>query len=313
MNYRSISDLSYTIRNNLYKLPENIDLIIGVPRSGMMVANILALFLNIKITDLSSYIADTPLRHGHTRIIRFPALLKPSDAKNVLIIDDSIDSGKSLDRTRSVIADLYNQKKIYCAVYSTEKASRKVDIFFEIVPQPRIFEWNVMHRPFLEKCCLDIDGVLCFDPTDVENDDGINYINFLRHARALIVPSYRIGHLVTSRLEKYRNETEQWLNTHNVIYNQLHMLDLPDAQTRRQLGCHAAFKAEIFRSLKEAELFIESEANQAIEIAKLSGKTVLCTATQKMYYPEISYALIEKKAYNFYKRIESKLYRLLAK
>ncbi len=310
MNYRSIADLSRTIRGNLHKLPRDIDLIVGVPRSGMLAANMIALLLNLKSTDIPGYLANLPVKHGNTRKSNFFGLLKPSDANHVLVVDDSICSGGSLDATKALVSGFFKEQKItYCAVYSTSNCSQKVDIFLEVVEQPRLFEWNVMHRPFLVQCCLDIDGVLCLDPTNVENDDGTAYTNFLINVPPLVVPSYPVGHLVTSRLEKYRVETEQWLTSHGVIYEQLHMLDLPDAVTRRRLNCHASFKAEIFRSLKNMELFIESDPAQSADIANLAGKPVLCFGSQKMYYPGISYAFVEKQAYSFARRIRNLIIR----
>lgn len=311
MNYRSIGDLSHTIRENLYKLPSDIDLIVGIPRSGMLPATMIALSRNLKITDLAGYAANLELKHGRTRKSNCAEILKPSDANHILIVDDSIDSGESLINVKSVITNLGSQKKItYCSIYSTKQSKSKTDIFFELVPQPRVFEWNIMQRQFLGQCCLDIDGVLCLDPTEAENDDGVAYINFLRNVKPLVVPSYKVGHLVTSRLEKYRGETEWWLEKHGVVYEQLHMLNLPDAATRRRLGCHASFKAQVFHSLKDTELFIESEANQAIEIANTAGKPVLCSSTQKMYYPNASYAVVEKKVHTFARRVRNKLARI---
>lgn len=311
MNYRSIADLSNTIRENLHKIPRDIDLVVGIPRSGMLPANIIALSNNLKLTDLAGYIADVPLKLGQTRKSLFADVLKPTDAKHVLIVDDSIDFGGSLEKVQSVIAALGRHQKItYCVVYSSKKSAHKPNIYFEIVSQPRVFEWNVMHRPDLVQCCVDIDGVLCLDPTETENDDGEAYINFLRNVPPLIVPSYRIGHLVTSRLEKYRSETESWLKKHGFIYDHLHMLDLPDAETRRRMGSHASFKAEVFRSLRDTELFIESEKNQAITIANIAGKPALCFSTQVMHYPGTSYALVEKKAFSLAKRIRNKLGRI---
>lgn len=311
MNYRSIADLSDTIRKNLHKLPRDIDLVIGVPRSGMLAANIIALYRNLKLSDIAGYLANAPLKQRNTRKILFEEILRPSEAKHVLVVDDSIYTGGSLERVQALIAELGRQQKItYCTVYSTIESSHKPDVFFEIVSLPRSFEWNMMHREYLALCCLDIDGVLCLDPTGAENDDGSTYIHFLHNVLPLIVPSCKIGHLVTSRLEKYRSETEWWLDKHGIVHEHLHMLDLPDAKMRRRLNCHASFKAEVYRSLKDTELFIESEANQAAEIANMAGKPVLCYSMQKIYYPGVSYALAEKKAYNFAKKVRVKFARI---
>ncbi len=56
MNYRSISDLNQVILKRLYIIPRDIDLIVGIPRSGMFPANLLALYLNKPVTDLGSFI-----------------------------------------------------------------------------------------------------------------------------------------------------------------------------------------------------------------------------------------------------------------
>ncbi len=53
------------------------------------------------------------------------------------------------------------------------------------------------------------------------------------------------------------------------------MLDLPDAATRRKLGMHAVFKADVYRSLTEAHLYVESESEQALEIHRRTGKPVV--------------------------------------
>lgn len=312
MNYRSIADLSGAIRTNLHRLPDGIDLIVGIPRSGMLPANIMALHMNRKLTDISGYLADIRLSHGRSRKSMFPDVLRPSDARHVLIVDDSIQSGISLEQVRALVLERgWKHKVTYCAIYASGQALSQVDVFFEVVEQPRVFEWNVMHRSFLSNCCLDIDGVLCIDPTKEENDDGERYRSFLLNATPMMIPSYKIGHLVTSRLEKYRPETEQWLARQGIIYDSLHMLDLQDAQTRRRMGCHASFKAGVFRSLKDTGLFIESEDSQAVEIARYSGKPVLSYSVQRMYDPGVTYAFVEKKAFTLAHRVFRKLRQLL--
>ncbi len=310
MNYRSIADLSRNIRENLYQLPRDIDLVVGIARSGMLAANIIALNLNLKSTDLSGFVSNTPIKHGQTRYSRFPDLKNPSDANHVLVVDDSIESGGSLVKTKELIEKTGRNHKItYCAIYTSLPSINRVDVYFEIVPQPRLFEWNVLHRPFLSECCVDIDGILCVDPTGEENDDGSAYQHFLMNARPLVIPSYSIGYLVTSRLEKYRKETELWLEQHSVVYDQLYMLDLPDADTRRRLGCHASFKADVYRKIRHAKLFIESEPRQAMEIANAAGKPALCFTTQQLFQPGLSYAFLENEIVTFRKRVTGKLLR----
>lgn len=288
MNYRSFFDLSKTIVLNNYKIPSDIDLIVGIPRSGLMAASMLALHLNKNFCDLESYINNIPITVGRTRKPTNYNIKLPQEAKSILILDDSIYSGKTLELTKIKI--LFKNKDVRittCAVFATSESSNLVDIYLEIIEAPRVFQWNLMHRDFLIECCIDIDGVLCHDPTNLENDDGENYKNFILNAKPLAIPSYPAGHLVTSRLEKYRKETEQWLKAQNIKYKKLHMLDLPDATTRRNLKCHATFKAEVYNALHESSLFIESCDSQAKEINLISEKPVLSFNKQILYSTQL--------------------------
>ncbi|TIR64593.1 MAG: phosphoribosyltransferase, partial [Mesorhizobium sp.] len=192
---------------------------------------------------------------------------------------------------------------VYAAVFGLLSQHNETDIVFEVVPHPRMFQWNFMHHVFLEQCCVDIDGVLCLDPTADENDDGPAYEKFLTEARPLLGPTRKIGWLVTSRLEKYRKLTEAWLAKHEIKYDHLVMLDLPSKAERQRLGAHGSFKAEFYRK-SDAILFIESEHEQAIKIAKLSGKPVLCVETNIVSFPDaFSLPALEQAARNLPARL----------
>lgn len=296
MNYRSIADLSRVIREGAHKVPADVDLIVGIPRSGMLPANMLALHLNRKVCDLSSFLGNLPIMHGYTRQSSHAQLNFPQDAQHILVIDDSVNSGASMEAAKGLMEKAVAGKRVtYSAAYATADSTHKVDIHFEVVPQPRAFEWNLMHRSLLDECCVDIDGVLCHDPLPEENDDGAAYRKFLLGARPLVVPTYPVGHLVTSRLEKYREETMAWLSMRGIVYRHLHMLDLPDAATRRNLGAHGIFKASIYASLTDARLFIESEPYQALEISRKAGKPALCYSNQTLYSPGFSYQALKMR------------------
>lgn len=274
-----------TIVRNLHRLPRDIDLVVGIPRSGILAANLLSLTANIPMTDLDSFLAGKIYSSGITK--RHAALdRKAPETGNVLIIDDSINGGAAMnDARRKIAASGRTANLTFAAVYGASKNQKEADFIFEVVPQPRMFQWNFMHHIFLEQSCVDIDGVLCLDPTETENDDGVAYAKFLSEARPLYGPTRKIGWLVTSRLEKYRGITQAWLDKHDIKYDQLIMLDLPSKAERQRLGVHGSFKAD-FYAKSDAILFIESERDQAAKIAKLSGKPVLCVETQQLVSPD---------------------------
>jgi orotate phosphoribosyltransferase len=56
MNFKSVADLNRDVREWMTSLPRDIDLVIGVPRSGMLVANLLALDFNLPLADLDGFL-----------------------------------------------------------------------------------------------------------------------------------------------------------------------------------------------------------------------------------------------------------------
>jgi uncharacterized HAD superfamily protein len=158
-----------------------------------------------------------------------------------------------------------------------------LDFYFEYIPKPRLFEWNIYHHNLVRKSAFDIDGVLCFDPTEAENDDGETYLSFLLNARPKFIPTLPIHTLVTSRLEKYRSQTETWLRKHNVIFSQLIMLDLPSKEERKRINVYAKHKADIYNNNDELVLFFESSEKQAQNIFSITGKPVFCVETNKLF------------------------------
>jgi len=282
MNYRTVSDLSRSVREWCMELGDDIDLIVGIPRSGLLVANLMVLHRNLPMTDViglhDGRLTDTGYRHDID-------LTAVSDLDRVLVVDDSVNTGREMRETRGQLERHDFPFEIeYAAVYTSVDGHRYVDHWHEVVSQPRVFEWNIMHHPMLKTWCVDIDGVLCRDPTTEENDDGERYREFITNVDSRVVPSEEIGWLVTCRLEKYREETEAWLDAHGIEYDELVMMDHPSKAARQEAGNHAEFKAETYDSTG-ADLFIESSPQQAAEVAARTGKPVYCFESNRMVEP----------------------------
>lgn len=286
MRYITVSELSNMIRKNLWKIPHDIDLIVGIPRSGMLPATMIALFLNTRLTDIDSFVEDGGcFSNGLSR----GKYVKKDKIKKVLIVDDSIFSGNSLsDAKRKLKAVLSEYEYTFCVPIATTIGAAKVDIFFEIIDEDRVFEWNIFHHLVLSKACVDIDGVLCLDP--VEDDDGEKYQLFIQTATPLFLPTCKINTLISCRLEKYRSLTENWLAQNNILFDQLIMLDFPDKATRVEWNKHGSYKGKYYRQRTDCVLFIESSLKQANTIAEISNKPVYCVENNTMIYipPAIS-------------------------
>lgn len=283
MNYRSVQQMSRLLAREAGALSQRFDVVVGVPRSGLLAANLLALHANLPMTDVQGLIKRRLLSAGRRLTPETDSCL--AEPQRVLVLDDSVRTGRQMRQVKDALARLSDRHELaFAAVYGLAGAEAKVDHIFETCPDPRMFEWNLMHHSLLSRACVDIDGVLCVDPTDWQNDDGPHYEKFLLAADPLHLPTRPVGRLVTSRLEKYRPHTEQWLADHHVAYDQLIMLDLPDMATRRRLAIHAQFKGEVYRDCN-AQLFIESHARQAPVIADIAAKPVICMETGRLHQP----------------------------
>lgn len=269
MRYVTIKELSDIIRTNLWKIPHDIDLVVGIPRSGMLAANMIALYLNKRLSDTDSfaegYIYDVGL--SRRQYIDF------SEIRNVLVVDDSIFSGQSMQNAKEKLQRTSSKYSFhYLAVIAKEEAIPKVDTYLTIINDTRVFEWNLFHHSIITQSFLDMDGVICSNPT--YDDDGEQYVKFLQTATPLYIPTVPIHTIATCRLEKYRGYTEQWLNKNGVKYSNLVMLDLPTRADRIKWEDHGKWKGELFKK-SDASLFIESSSRQAKEIAEVSGKPVI--------------------------------------
>lgn len=289
MHFRSYGDLTQLVRRNIPRLPGDIDLVVYLPRSGIIPAAQIALHRNLPILSLDAYLQgrspDDP--SGVSARARQGG---QGDQGRVLVVDDSVGDGGALARARAALAahpEAGRRKVDFLAVYWSGVPVEGLDHWFEKLPRPRLFEWNALHHEGVGNFCVDIDGVLCPDPTRAQNDDGAGYAAFLRDAPLQVRPTHEIGWLVSNRLETYRPQTEDWLARHGIRYRELILLDGVSAETRRRAGAHGWFKGRVFRDLP-AELFIESEPFQARDIAQIAVKPVLCTETWALCRPDMN-------------------------
>jgi len=280
VQYRTVEQVNRAVVQLLPTLPHDLDIVVAIPRSGLIPATLLALHRNLPLTDVNGLIESRLLQGGDRHADVNPFSLDRS--LRVLVVDDSVLRGRAIQRAKSTISAAKLPHDVrYAAVYVSEEGKSLVDHYSEVIQGTRIFEWNLMHSYLMPTACVDIDGVLCPDPTDEENDDGDRYLSFLANAPPRIIPKVRVGWLVTSRLERYRKETEAWLSRHGVEYGELVMSQWSTAVQRRAAGDHAVLKANTYRST-DARLFIESSERQAREIMRLTSKPVYCVETNAL-------------------------------
>ena len=283
INFKSFEDLVSDIKKNVTLIPERVDIVVGIPRSGMVPAYVVGLMLNRPVISSDEFMADLASEKGD----RLRNEIDPGKKEvYALFVDDSINNGNAFRRVSALTKGTYLGKPVirqYVAVYGSENWRSDEVMTLSRCQTPRIFQWNYTNHGIAQFSCYDLDGVLCVDPMDEQNDDSNLYRDFVLNARPLYIPKYSIKAIVTSRLEKYRDITEQWLKMNGVNYEKLYMLDLPSKKERIRLKIHGKFKSEIYASMSDAYLFVESNSGQAAEIAKITKKPVVCTENDKFY------------------------------
>lgn len=285
MIYTSYEDLANTIRKNLWKIPQDINLIVGIPRSGMIPALMIAEFLNIPITDIDSFVDDKILSCGGRG-----RLIKNKNKQKVLILDDTVYSGGAMQIAKDKTESLKQKYDIlYGCIYAEGKnAKDKVDLYFEENYLPGgdniyFYEWNILHH-YEKKTKImmwDMDGIICKDPPDDSNAE--EYEKYIKAAIPIIIPTTKIGAICTYRLEKYRDVTEKWLHKYNIDVGQLIMFKAKTREERNKICSPGYYKGKIYKEATWAQLFLESDAHQAEKIHNISGKPVFCYANGKMY------------------------------
>jgi len=172
MNWISYADLIHDIPRYSAKLPRDLIGVVGIPRSGMMVATMIAIHRGIHLSDANHFISTGQFYPPGARMRTRP----PASGK-VLIVDDSSRGGTSF---RPILERIANKQ--YCGqnmlddytiltgcMYGTSEAIQNLDHVYKLVRCKRIFEWNLFSHKRIGKCMLDLDGVICEDITIDEN------------------------------------------------------------------------------------------------------------------------------------------------
>lgn len=293
MKYITLSDMASVIYKNIHKIPHDIDLVVGIPRSGMIAASIISEYLNRPLVDIDNFCGGCVDGVGGCRL----GYVKNRHTRKVLVVDDTVAGGTAMKFTRQKL-EMFGDKYefLFMAVYAEGEGFVNADFYLEDVRRftnggviPVLYEWNVFHHhaQLMAKCIYDFDGVLCIDPPS-DYYDVAAYENYIANAIPKITPSVTIGVICTYRIEKYRDVTMKWLEANGVECNELVMFPAHTRDERTNSGISPVqFKADYYKNKAPwMILFVESSDNEARQIHELTGKPVLSVERNIMYGSE---------------------------
>jgi uncharacterized HAD superfamily protein len=257
VSYAQLNEWSLEL---IKKIPNQYDLIIGIPRSGMAFASMVATKFG------------TPLMIFGCHII-YNNLISNPIVKSILICDDAISSGSQMRMAVRLARTRYPRANIDTAVVIKHEHS-KVDYYHKLTDDPKLFEWNIAHVK-LGKIACDIDGVMCPDlPVGFEEEEQPEgYENHIYNAMSQFIPRYKIDLVISCRVRRWREGTEEWLKKNGIKYGELKLweTDIP----AERIGKWGQYKVEQLRDAKIDYVF-ESSWEQSQMIYNELSIPVLC-------------------------------------
>lgn len=114
--------------------------IVGITRGGLVPAAIVARELNIRVVDSISVKGYSHQTQSPPQVIKAPQAELMGDGTGILIVDDLVDSGKTLELVRSLYP-----KAHFATVYAKPKGREQVDSFITEVSQDTwiFFPWDM--------------------------------------------------------------------------------------------------------------------------------------------------------------------------
>lgn len=256
-------------------LPDDVNRIVGVPRSGMIAASIVATHLHLPLWELSE---------GEFRRLGNGSRGFRDGPGRTVVIDDTVYGGGAMARAKQFPC---TQGCLFAATYIRPDKIGVVDFFARVLgARSHLLEWNFWnnHGILLGGVATDFDGILCEEPTAPDADEGPGlerYGEWLSNARPKMLPRCQsVRLIVTGRLERWRTETEKWLARWGVRCDRLVMYPADRASQRGDVG---AWKGGYYRDSKTG-FFVESDPAQAGRIFEVSGKQVICPAISKVWF-----------------------------
>lgn len=266
----SVADMARDAVRLAGMLPPDVVGIVGIPRSGMIPASIMATTLHLPLLSVAPGVGLIRTGNGGRGHSFQPR------AGRVAVVDDTVYAGGAMTQARH---DLRNTPAVYCAVYVKPSGRHHVDLYARELQSPHLLEWNITNNgPFSGHAsnpaykagiACDFDGIFCHDDKS-GGVVGTPYLLPRMHACRLVV---------TGRPERHRAETEAWLQKWGAKVDRLVMY--PDGEPWSE-SLVAKFKGSVYKE-SGCGFFLESCPRQAEVINAVSGKSVICPAAGRVW------------------------------
>jgi len=164
LTYKDLVDLSVSLSQ---VLPPDVKGVLGISRKGMVVASILATKLFLKLGEVYSFPTNGYFT-SNSDLHQKPTC----ESGPILVVDDGVGSGKTIsDAMKFLCEKLPNERFISVAAVAIEGNVNYVDYLGTKINPLMLQEAEFPNVSAASSWMMDMDGVVCEDPTEFENDD----------------------------------------------------------------------------------------------------------------------------------------------
>lgn len=245
------------------------DVYVGIPRKGLVIAAIIATLKGRPLSTPEHFVDGQAWFHSKVNF---------DEIATVLLVEDSGLYAKELTVAKKMIANKYPRLTIKTACLKVDDKAFKsnYDYHYAVSNGPVMLEGSLLTTTggSFGDLATDMDGVLCEDcPASVVSGTP-EYLEWIRSVKPLLIPNFEILAIITSRLDIYKNVTEDWLRRNGVRTKQLYMRE-------SELESASRFKARIIRRVKP-KWYWESSLSESIDIAKSAKIQVFCVEQNRI-------------------------------
>lgn len=140
--YYSYEDFRRDLKTLTKKIDKPFDTIMGISRGGLSMAQMLGEFYDIrKVYAINSIGYDDTTKLDEVRVFNIPDL---DGSKDVLIVDDIVDSGDTILKILEILKERFPQINFYVASIFYKKSAKIAPNWFVQEPKEWIeFFWSV--------------------------------------------------------------------------------------------------------------------------------------------------------------------------
>lgn len=265
------------------KLPPDICAVVALPRKGFIPATVVAERFHIPLFTFDEFWSLKDPYHviwevcddGGMGTGRRRPLYHQING-SVLVVDDSCSGDRTTLTSCLQVLRAHHPKMIFRSAVVWGKEN-DADFVGDVTDVNDMQEAEFLNFPVVEQFAVDLDGVICEEPPKAEVDgEETWWENHFRTVRPLFLPRFKpVRAIVTARLERYRQITEEWLRCWGVKYEQLIMNPAITVTGRGNVHGIVTYKQQQINK-SGCTAFVESSRVQCNLLRRQWGKPIFC-------------------------------------